>query len=242
MREGSRNVRRVVTASAIVGGLILIVASLAFAQGPPDTKAGPPGNNGTVKVDGVGFDDLPNNEPHPGCVFQIDFYGYELGDLTASYSIALKPPTGKSVLTGGTVDIGEDEAGGATDLDGSVTLDLSEELAASGEDPHPIQGYHVKMTVNAEGSQGADVKHKVFWIECAQVEPTEEPSEEPTVEPTVEPSVLPTIQTREPETKVLPRRLAKTGTQPSTGLVVAGGLLTLLGLVLRVRGKEAKAK
>jgi hypothetical protein len=29
-----------------------------------------------VKVDGTSFDDLPNNEPHVGCVFQVDFYGY----------------------------------------------------------------------------------------------------------------------------------------------------------------------
>ena len=39
-----------------------------------------PGNNGTVKVDGVPFDSHPNNEPHVGCVFQIDFYGYDQGD------------------------------------------------------------------------------------------------------------------------------------------------------------------
>ena len=27
-----------------------------------------------------------------------------------------------------------------------------------------MQGFHVKLTINAEGSQGADVKHKVFWV------------------------------------------------------------------------------
>ena len=34
-----------------------------------------------VKVDDVPFDDHPNNEPHVGCSFQIDFYGYDEGDL-----------------------------------------------------------------------------------------------------------------------------------------------------------------
>jgi hypothetical protein len=29
------------------------------------TEALPPGNNGTVKIDGAPFDDQPNNEPHP---------------------------------------------------------------------------------------------------------------------------------------------------------------------------------
>ena len=31
-------------------------------------------------------------------------------------------------------------------------------------EPHPIQGYHVKLTVNAPGSIGADTKYKVFWV------------------------------------------------------------------------------
>ena len=43
----------------------------------------PPGNNGTIKIDDVPFDDHPNNEPHVGCVFQVDFYGYDEGDLDA---------------------------------------------------------------------------------------------------------------------------------------------------------------
>jgi hypothetical protein len=216
--------------------LILILASLAYAKGPGDKgkKGGPPGNNGTVKIDGVAFDDHQNNEPHPGCVFQIDFSGYEQGDLTATYSIALKPPTGNATLTNGTVEIGEDAAGGAGDLDGSVTLDLSDELEASGEDPHPIQGYHVKLTVHAEGSRGADVKHKVFWINCIEVEPTESPSVEPTETPTIEPSVLPTIQTNpKPKPRVLPRTLARTGWSP--GLTVVGVMLVGLGLLLRRR-------
>src|SRR5215212_6100053 len=28
-------------------------------------------------------------------------------------------------------------------------------------EPHPNQGFHVKLTINAEGSQGADTKHKL---------------------------------------------------------------------------------
>ncbi|MGH2658951.1 MAG: hypothetical protein ACRDHS_04615, partial [Actinomycetota bacterium] len=40
-------------------------------------------------------------------------------------------------------------------------------LAASREEPHPNQGFHVKLTVEAEGSIGADAKHKVFWVTCS---------------------------------------------------------------------------
>jgi hypothetical protein len=48
---------------------LLAVASLASPAWAQD----PPGNNGTVKIDDVPFDDLPNNEPHVGCTFQVDF-------------------------------------------------------------------------------------------------------------------------------------------------------------------------
>ena len=42
------------------------------------------GNNGTIKIDDVEFDDHPHNEPHVGCTFQVDFYGYDEGDLDAN--------------------------------------------------------------------------------------------------------------------------------------------------------------
>jgi hypothetical protein len=101
---------------------LLVAASLAgLASAAPN----PSGNNGTIKIDDTPFDDHPNNEPHVGCVFQVDFYGYDEADLDASET---------------------------------YTLDFT------GIEPHPNQGFHVKLTINAEGSQGADVKHKVFWV------------------------------------------------------------------------------
>src|SRR5919201_6690597 len=47
----------------------------AGSGGSHSGSSGPPGNNGTIKIDRQPFDDLPNNEPHVGCVFPIDFYG-----------------------------------------------------------------------------------------------------------------------------------------------------------------------
>lgn len=154
------SVRR--TALAVGLTVLLVMASATVAFGDP------PGNNGTVKIDGVAFDDHPNNEPHVGCVFQVDFYGYDFGDLEATVTFEAQPPTGRGLLLTDTVPIGEDAAGGGTDLDASVTYDLSGALAAY--EPHPQQGFHVKLTVNAEGSIGADVKHKVFWVEDCVVE------------------------------------------------------------------------
>ncbi len=157
-------------------GIIPLVAGAAIlaipmmAGGAPPGSTHPPGNNGTVKVDDIPFDDHPNNEPHVGCVFEIDFYNYEMGDLEATYGFELWSPTGSGNLMDGAIFIGEDPNGGGTDLDASTgPIDLGPALTASGAAPHPQQGFHVKLTVHAEGSIGADVKHKVFWVSGCEV-------------------------------------------------------------------------
>jgi hypothetical protein len=137
--------------------------------GPATAAGDPPGNNGTVKIDGAAFDDHPDNEPHVGCEFQVDLYGFDSSeetgeDLEATVTFEAVPPTeGEEPLVEDTVAIGEDAAGGGTDLDASETYDLTDALA--GIEPHAQQGWHVKLTVHADGSQGADTKHKVFWVE-----------------------------------------------------------------------------
>jgi len=76
--------------AALVGGLALailaLVVSLLSSGGQAGAGPNPPGNNGTIKIDDVVFDDAPNNEPHVGCTFQVDFYGYDEGDLFAGAS------------------------------------------------------------------------------------------------------------------------------------------------------------
>ena len=75
-------------------------------------------------------------------------------------------PTGKGIsLLDDTVFIGEDAAGGGTDLDAQRNYNLSGLLGQLG-DPQPNQGFHIKLTVHADGSQGADTKFKVFWVDC----------------------------------------------------------------------------
>ncbi|HEY3141286.1 MAG TPA: hypothetical protein VGJ86_09155 [Acidimicrobiales bacterium] len=150
------------------GSAVLFLACAAPAAARP---LDPPGNNGTVKIDGVDFDDHPDNEPHVGCIFQVDFYGYDEGDLQATVTFDPVAPTDGDELTAADVFIGEDAASGGTDLDASVTYDLTEPLSAI--EPHPQQGWHVKLTIHAEGSQGADVKHKVFWVSgCGETPPS----------------------------------------------------------------------
>ena len=160
-------------------GLIGMVAGALFLVGTIPGRAaadpgGPAGNNGTVKIDGTDFDSHPDNEPHVGCVFQVDFYGYDLGQLFADVTFEVHPPTGNEViLEDNDIFIGEDDnSGGGSEagLDASRTYDLTTLLAEF--EPHPEQGWHVKLTVNADGSQGADVKHKTFWVTGCQPPPT----------------------------------------------------------------------
>jgi hypothetical protein len=153
---------------AAIGVLTLAVAALAEVPRLQTTPAAanPPGNNGTIKVDGVPFDDLPDNEPHVSCTFQIDFYGFDEGDLNADVLFEAIPPTGngEDLLTD-TVFIGEDDnSGGGSEagLDASQTYDLTTVL--QGLTAQPQQGYHIKLTIHADGSIGADTKYKVFWV------------------------------------------------------------------------------
>ena len=152
------------TAALLVTLGVVVTLAAGTASAAPGN---PPGNNGTVKIDDTPFDDLPNNEPHVGCIFQVDFYGFDAGDLSADVTFEAWPPTlrdsDSQVLLTDTVPIGEDDnSGGGSEagLDASETYTLD----LAGITPHPQQGVHVKLTINAEGSQGADVKHKVFWV------------------------------------------------------------------------------
>ena len=156
------------TVIVLLAATAVVLAAAGLASAGPN----PPGNNGTVKIDDVPFDDAPDNEPHVGCIFQVDFYGYDEGDLNATVTFEAHPPTGPvQVLLTDTVFIGEDDnsgGGSQAGLDASQTYTLD----FTGIEPHPVQGFHVKLTINAEGSQGADVKHKVFWVTGCVPAPT----------------------------------------------------------------------
>jgi hypothetical protein len=144
----------------------LAVVTCAVLLIPSASTAVPSGNNGTIKIDGVPFDVAPDNEPHPSCIFQVDFYNYDLGaNLEAEVTFSAQPPSGKKYITLFTEEhifIGEDANGGGTDLDATRTYDLSSFLTNLFLQPN--QGYHVKLTVHADGSDGADTKYKTFWI------------------------------------------------------------------------------
>ncbi len=152
----------------LVGLLVVVLGAGVVAMTQAAGAApNPAGNNGTIKFDREPFDDAPNNQPHVGCVFQVDFYGFDQGDLHADVTFTAQPPTLRpgddQVLLADTVFIGEDDNSGGGSQAG---LDASKQytLDFAGLTPHPVQGFHVKLTIHAAGSQGADTKYKVFWV------------------------------------------------------------------------------
>jgi hypothetical protein len=180
----ARLARRVGGAAAIAG----CVALGGFAA--PAAFADPPGNNGTIKIDRQEFDAHPDNQPHVGCVFQVDFYGFDEGELFAHVTFESHPPTGPvKTLKTDTVDIGEDGSSGANEggLDASVTYTLD----FTGIEPHENQGFHVKLTIDADGSKDEGPKHKVFWVEECVTPPSNTPKPETSV-PVTSPAPVPT--------------------------------------------------
>ena len=149
--------RRVLAGAAILG---VTIVGPGLVDGAGAARGAPGGNNGTVKVDGVPFENHPNNEPHVGCQFGIDAYGYE-ADLPISITFSLQPPTGRGevLVVDGTLD-GDDASGGGSEAghDGHFDADLSEALADV--EAHPQQGFHVRLTVEVDGK----AKHKTFWV------------------------------------------------------------------------------
>ena len=147
-------------------------------QGKGGSKGDPGGNNGTVKIAPLGeMDGIPNNSPHPGCTFQVEWYGFDEGaDIVSTVGFAMHSPTkdvGLSIAGDTSVFVGGDPASGAgtaTGLDGTEVYTLS----FDGE-PHPKQGYHVKLTVHTPRSNGNDSKTKVFWVEPCEPAPGDSP-------------------------------------------------------------------
>jgi hypothetical protein len=226
MTQHSRRRHAIVGLASMFAGAACLVATI-----PGQAGADPPGNNGTVKIDREDFDDRPNNEPHVGCVFQVDWYGFDEGDFFSDVTFEVHPPTGDEVILTDEVFIGEDSnSGGGSEagLDASETYDLT--TALLGFEPHPQQGWHVKLTVNNDGSQGADVKHKVFWVSGCEVPPTTSTS----TTSTSTTSTLPGESTTTTAVGAVTTTTAPPGELPVTGSTI--GPVLAIGVALLAGG------
>ncbi len=168
------HIRTSLTASLrAILGLALVAGTLAALTTPAAAGSNPPGNNGTVKIAELGDIDSPSNDPHVGCTFRVEWYGFDAGAINSDVNFEMWSPTQDVALNVDgpmSVFVGEDDnsgGGSAAGLDASVVYTLHF-LGA----PHPIQGYHVKLTIHTPGSIGNDTKSKVFWVQgCAETPP-----------------------------------------------------------------------
>ncbi len=160
----SKSIRRLtIFTTGVALGLTSLTVDASALTPAPD----PVGNNGTIKVDGIDYDDTPGNEPHVDCKFSIDFFGFDADDH-ADVRFYAQPPTGDQELL--KEDLAQlvsvdGAAGGPNDVDESLEYDATTWFTGLA---HDQQGYHVKVEANIVGAPGG-AKQKVFWINCPPV-------------------------------------------------------------------------
>jgi hypothetical protein len=202
-------VRLAAAAAGCMALAVLVPADLA------ETQPAPPGNNGTVKVDGEDFDSHPDNQPHVGCVFQIDFYNFDGGE-SATVEFEAIPPTPGGPLLSDNVPLAAPDPNNSG-LNAAATYDLSGPLAAV--EPHPQQGHHVRLDVTTPDGP----KSKVFWVEDCGGPPPTTPTTPP---PTTPPPTTGPPTTMHPPTTARPSGGGVTpsgGGAPSRGAPSGGG-------------------
>lgn len=164
----------------LFGGALLVAPGAGAAR--PDS-VGPAGNNGTVKIDGLGpndgpghstapndpADDFVDNDPHvEECGFQVEFFNFDDGQI-ADVTFTVKPPAGRAITytDSGLVISDDGTAGAANDLDLVKRYDLTDLFEAL--TAHDQHGFHVKLSLDISNSDGSKVpggkKHKVFWVD-----------------------------------------------------------------------------
>jgi hypothetical protein len=154
--------------------------ALALALGATTAGAGiagadgdaPAGNNGHIFIDEYEMTDAQGNDPQVACGFSVTFYGYDAGDQSATITVNPWSPTDGGAPFTDTAAWHTDERTGGNQLDANHQI-APDALAAALDGIEPAkQGYHVRVNVHVTGSQGADTKHKMLWIEPCAVEAT----------------------------------------------------------------------
>lgn len=136
----------------VLAMVLLFVASFLLLA------TAPPGNNGTVFINGTNLDG--HEQPHVDCVADIEARGFD-PNQKLDWSFSWQSPTHGGTLPHGTITA---NAKGY----GKETVDLGSYLV--GVTPHPIQGYHIQLDVDTHAPGGQ--KHKEFWAKCKLPAPT----------------------------------------------------------------------
>ena len=163
--------------AGVSGALALAGGAAAGAQSSSDAGNQPPGNNGTIKIHRTDTDQEDHaNEPHVGCEFRVEFFGFDGYANTSEMSFSLWSPTRPDQPTMYTrhVDLTVDNRVSGAEWDHEETFTAAQIIGTNDVEPHARQGYHVKLTVETDDSapQGATVKHKVFWMQPCETATT----------------------------------------------------------------------
>jgi LPXTG-motif cell wall-anchored protein len=183
---------KAVTAASVLSLLFAASVMTAPGAGAQNHDPGPPGNNGTVKLDGLDLDDgpghtngpndpgemEPDNDPHLTCGLQLEFFNFDAGQL-ADIVFTAKAPTGTNgvLLEQQDVEISDDGTGGANnDPDAVLDYDVLTDFDTTQfTDAHDVHGWHVNLDLTLYNADGTPVpggqKHKTFWVEGCQPEP-----------------------------------------------------------------------
>jgi hypothetical protein len=228
-------------ALATVGGLVLVTIGVAGATGSDHKPAaGPPGNNGTVKIHEA---DEPTpvtrNEPHV-CTFHVHAAGFDSGQVLTLQILSWQPTGDRSTV-----------------LTATITADASGEGRAPEQGAFSLPDGHYRLVVDTGNGTPTQDKHKMFWVKCPQPTPSESESQSPSESPSESPSTSPpTSPTSPSETTPTPPptsalagdttapapgapvpspgavRLASTGVSALSPLTLSGVGLLVFGLAL----------
>ncbi|MDP9467385.1 MAG: hypothetical protein M3P32_01415 [Chloroflexota bacterium] len=126
--------------------LAWLAAMLLVAAAVPVGAAGPPGNNGTVKIHSGAEGSEPSpeikNEPHVGCPFHVHFYFADT-DQQGDWVIAPQAPGAAGLGTNGSYNTGPETSVSTGDI--------------------ILEAGHYKLYWQGRGEK--NVKHKTFWVE-----------------------------------------------------------------------------
>ncbi|MFI6264003.1 LPXTG cell wall anchor domain-containing protein [Micromonospora sp. NPDC051006] len=181
--------RAALTAAAATACLAVAAPGWANAAALSQAPGGhnPPGDNGTVKIDGAPFSDKVDNQPHVTCDFELEFFNFD-ANQAADITLTAQPPSGKDIVVWSVRNrvISTDAAGGAENDHDEVIRLSATDLALGGLTAHPKQGYHLKLDVDLVDGKSSDAKHKVFWLQ-----PCETPDSPPPTTPGTPPPTTP---------------------------------------------------
>lgn len=249
-------------------GRILTVVGVAMIGtamliGP--ASADPPGDNGTIKLDGLGLDDGPghsgqpndpdetdpDNDPHVSCGYQVEFFNFDTGQ-TADITFTAHPPTGSNGVLSDQSEVlisDDDTAGAPNDVDAVFDYDVLTDFDLTQfTSVHDVHGWHVKLAITVYDAEGNEVpgakKHKVFWVDPCELPTTTTSTTTSTTTTlattTTDVTVLGVVLTPTTAPRVLGVQLARTGANEV--FFLAGATSLSLGLASEALAQVARRR